>query len=154
MINKEEVHNLFKEYIDDKKFFIVDYSISSSNLIKLSVDGFDGVTIQDCVNISRLIEHNLDREKEDFELQVSSAGLSEAIKVQEQYFKNEGREMDIVLLSGEKVTGTMSNVNAESITLTYSKKEKVEGKKKKQLIEYTKEYRYDEISSARVNISF
>ena len=100
MIDKKTVIALAEERINelDKGLFIVDLAISSANDIKLFLDAEQSkVSIQDCVSVSRNIEHNLDREKEDFQLSVSSAGMDQPFKVHKQYVKNVGREVKVVL---------------------------------------------------------
>jgi ribosome maturation factor RimP len=105
MINKELVVKLAQERIDelDRGLFIVDVSISKSMVINLEIDKENGnVAIEDCVSVSRNVEHNLDREEEDFELHVSSAGLDKPLRVLPQFLKNVGREVEIVLVNGTK----------------------------------------------------
>ena len=96
----------------------------------------------------------LDREEEDFELQVSSPGLTESFKVKEQYIKNTGREIEVVTKSGEKLKGILKEAREEEIVLETSAREKVEGHKKKQLIVKEHIISYDEIKTAKVVISF
>src|SRR5690606_8963013 len=115
--------------------FIVDLRISDTNVISLEIDSeTGGVSIDDCVRVSRNIEHNLDREEQDFELSVSSAGLDKPLRVLKQYPKNIGRELKVKTVSGDKVEGVLTEADAEGIVLQTSRKERIEGKKKKELI--------------------
>ncbi len=153
MIDKRKVEKLVEEKLE-KDMFLVNISVSKSNAINIFVDGFDGVTIGKCVEISRHVEHALDRDEEDFELQVSSPGLTESFKIKEQYLKNIGRDIEVVTTSGEKITGELKKADAESISLESRRREKVEGHKKKQLVVKEHKLGYDEIKTARVVISF
>ena len=153
MIDKKRVEELVEEKLDEK-MFLVDVSVSKSNLINIFADSFDGLTIEQCKEISRHVENALDRDVEDFELQVSSPGLTEGFRVKEQFLKNIGREIELVLNSGDWLKGILESADKEKIMLKTSSREKIEGHKKKQLI--VKEYvlRYDEIKTAKVVISF
>jgi ribosome maturation factor RimP len=106
------------------------------------------------VEISRHLENSLDREEEDFELQVSSPGLTESFRVKEQYLKNAGREVEIVTADGTKRTGILKEVKPEFVLLETSAREKVEGHKKKQLVVKKHQIDYCDIKSVKVVVSF
>ncbi|MBO73037.1 MAG: ribosome assembly cofactor RimP, partial [Flavobacteriales bacterium] len=91
MIPESKIKELVQARIEGTKLFIVDINVSLSNKINVLIDGYDGVTISDCIDVSRGVEHNLDREAQDFELEVSSAGLDAPFAVSEQYKKNLGK---------------------------------------------------------------
>lgn len=153
MIEKTKVLKLVEEKLGDN-MFLVDVSVSKSNVIHVFVDSFEGLTIEQCIEISRHVEHNLDREEEDFELQVSSPGLTESFKVKEQYIKYNGKGVEVLTSDSVQLTGVMKDVDDEGITLETSKREKVEGHKKKQLIVKKHKLKFDEIKSAKAVISF
>ncbi len=153
MIDKEKVVKLVKEKLDDD-MFIVDIKVTTGNVIHVYVDGFEGMPIDQCVAISRNVEHNLDREEEDFELQVSSPGLTESFKVKEQYFKYTGKEIEVLTFENDKLEGLLKESDDEGIILETSEREKVEGHKKKQLVVREYNLKYDEIKSAKAVISF
>lgn len=135
--------------------FIVDISISATNVIHLELDKAEGyVSINECMSVSRNIEHNLDRESEDFELHVSSAGLDKPFRVLAQYTKNIGREVKVVTTDGKKMEGTLSAANEKEITLETSRKEKIEGKKKKELIVEQHVFPMNQIKETKIVISF
>lgn len=157
MIDKAKVIRLVEERMNelDEKMFLVEVSINERNIINVFIDSFDGVTIKQCISVSRNVEHNLDREEEDFELHVSSPGLSESFKVREQYIKYTNRNIEIVTsLSDKKLDGKLLEVNDTGIVLETSGREKVEGHKKKQLIVKKHSLKYDEIETAKAVISF
>jgi ribosome maturation factor RimP len=153
MMNKAKIAELVKEKLGERAF-LVDVQISASNVIRIFIDSFNGITIDKCVEISRYIENNFDREKEDFELQVSSPGLSESFKVKEQYLKNVGREVEIVTTEGDKLQGMLKEAKPDFIVIEAATREKVEGQKKKQLVVRERQIEYEDVKSAKVVVSF
>lgn len=153
MIDKAIVKRLVEERLDDK-MFLVEITVNERNVINVFVDSYDGLTIEQCVNISRHVEHSFDREEEDFELQVSSPGLSEKFKVKEQFYKYIGRSIDVVTVSDIELEGVLLSATEEEIILETSSREIVEGHKKKQLVVKQHHLKYDEIKSAKAVISF
>jgi ribosome maturation factor RimP len=153
MVDRSKIVELVKEQLDEK-MFLVDVEVSSSNVIRVTVDSYDGLTIDRCVEISRYIEKGLDRDREDFELQVSSPGLSGPFKVKEQYMKNAGRQVEITTIRGEKLTGLLKKATSDGMLLETSTQEKMEGHKKKQWIFKEHQLNYDDIKSAKVIITF
>ncbi len=153
MIDKAIVKSLVEERLDDK-MFLVEITVNERNVINIFVDSYDGLTIEQCISISRHVEHSFDREEEDFELQVSSPGLSEKFKVKEQFYKYAGRQVEIITSDDIKLEGVILEANEEGITLETSSREIPEGHKKKQLVIKQHNFKYDEIKSAKAVISF
>jgi len=153
MIDKSKVVKLVQEKLE-KGMFLVDVSVSKNNSISVFIDSVEGLPIEKCVEISRNIEHNLNRDEEDFDLQVSSPGLTEGFRVIEQYYKYQSKEVEIKTNQDLKLTGILKNVSENSVVIETSSREKVEGHKKKQLI--TKEHilNFNEIKSTKPVISF
>ncbi len=154
MALKEKVEELLQEAIQGKDIFLVDLKVTPSNSIQILVDTIEGITIDQCVEISRHIEHNLDRDEQDFELQVSSPGLDVPLKIFEQYKKNVGRELNIQLSEGKTIKGKLIKAEKNRITLETSKKERIEGRKKKQVIKEEHNVDLSDIISAKIIISF
>lgn len=157
MISKQKVRVLAEERIKDRdeRLFIVELTISASNVIRLELDKTEGnVSIEDCMSVSRNIEHNLDREDADFELHVSSAGLDKPLRVHAQYVKNIGRDLDVKLKSKEKTTGTLIAVDDAGVTLKREEKQLIEGKKKKELVVIENKIAFSDINEAKIVISF
>lgn len=157
MISKELVKELVLERIGelDNGLFIVDISISSANDISVELDKHEGgVSVQDCVSVSRNVEHNLDREEEDFSLSVSSAGLDKGLRVFDQYKKNVGRSLKLKLMDGSTMEGELIEAAEDGITVQTKRKETVEGKKKKELIIEDKKVPMQQIKEAKIVISF
>ncbi len=158
MITKKLVTDLALERIAerDEKLFIVELTISAAFVIRLEIDKTEGnVTIEDCVSVSRNIEHNLDREEVDFELHVSSAGLDKPLRVHQQYVKNIGRGLDVKLKSKEKMNGTLVEVSDKGIVLEREEKQLVDpNKKKKVLVTLRDEVAFSDINEAKIVITF
>ncbi|MBL4862889.1 MAG: ribosome assembly cofactor RimP, partial [Crocinitomicaceae bacterium] len=132
MISKKKVAGLIKERIEelDNGLFIVSLNISPANGIYVELDKYEGnVSVKDCMSVSRNVEHNLDREEQDFELHVSSAGLDKGLRVYPQYKKNIGRNVKVMLVEGGKLEGEMIDATPEQITIQTTRKERIEGKK-------------------------
>jgi ribosome maturation factor RimP len=154
MISKELIEDLVKQKIEGTDIYIVDISISASNKITIEIDKPDGILISDCLAISRQVENNLDREKDDFELMVSSPGIDQPFKILKQYQKYIGKKVSTKTNEGKKITGVLEEVNEEQIKLSEEVKEKVPGKSKK--IKVKKEYiiPFKEIKETKLVISF
>ncbi len=154
MITKDQINNLIEEKLKDEKLFLVEMDILPGNNIQIELDGPEGVTIKDCVDFSRQIEHNLDREEEDFELHVSSPGLDKPFRVFQQYEKNIGREVKVVPFEGNVIKGKLVEVDDNEITLEYSFKQRIEGKKKKETIVEQQKVLFTNIKETTIIISF
>ena len=153
MIDKAQIVSLVKEQLEDK-MFLVEIMVNERNVIDVFVDSFDGLPISKCVEISRHVEHSLDREEQDFELHVSSPGLTRAFKVREQYIKYTGRQIEVTTEEDKNLEGTLIETDDTYFVLETSSREKVEGHKKKQLIVKKHKLKYGEIKSAKAVISF
>ncbi len=153
MIDREIVKSLVEEMLDDK-MFVVEITVNERNVINVFVDSFEGLSIDQCIAISRHVEHSFDREEEDFELQVSSPGLTESFKVTQQFIKYIGRAIEVKNLDEEKLEGVILEADNDKFVLETSSLEKLEGQKKKQLVVKQHHLKYDEIKSAKAVISF
>ncbi|MHA7055973.1 ribosome assembly cofactor RimP [Aquimarina sp. M1] len=152
---KDKVQNLLEEALLERPtLFLIEQKMHPGNNIEVVIDGDDGVTVEDCIAVSRAIEHNLDREEEDFSLQVMSAGVSEGLTHKRQYKKNIGRKLKIKTEDKETIEGELTSVTDDTITLVWKTREpKPVGKGK---ITVTKEasVSYNEILEAKVIITF
>lgn len=153
MIDQRKITQLVEEKLTDEQF-IVSVDVSPSNQISILVDSFSGLTIDHCVKLSRHIEGNLDREIEDFELQVSSAGLGEPFKIRQQFEKNKGKEVQVILANGMKLEGVLTKIDQTGFELETSKRQKVEGHKKKQLITKIHRIEFDQAKIVKNSIKF
>ncbi len=135
--------------------FIVDISVSKDNDIVLTIESENSkIELEDCVSLSRFFETKFDREVEDYSLTVSSAGLDQPFKVFRQYLKALGTKVEVSLKGGKKMVAVLEAADEESITLKYSAKEAVEGKKKKELVEHVDRYTMDQVNAVRPFIEF
>ncbi|MDD4107592.1 MAG: ribosome assembly cofactor RimP [Prolixibacteraceae bacterium] len=153
MAEKEKIVELVKGQLTEN-MFLVDVIVNPSNSIQALVDSLNGVTIDECVKISRYLEQQLDRDKEDFSLEVSSPGLTEPFKVREQYLKNTGRNVKILTITGDEMNGELKEATDDFVVIVQKKKEKVEGYKKKQLIIKENKLKYEDIRSAKIIVTF
>ena len=135
--------------------FIVDVSVSKDNDITLTVESENGtIELDDCVSISRYFETKFDREVEDYSLTVSSAGLDQPFKVYRQFLKAVGTKVEVSLKGGKKMVAVLEAADEESITLKYSAKEAVEGKKKKEIVEHVDRFTMDQVNAVKPFIEF
>lgn len=157
MISKKKVEELILERIAelDNGLFIVSLTISASNVINVELDKYEGnVSVDDCIRVSRNVEHNLDREEVDFELSVSSAGLDKGLRVFPQYTKNIGREVKVKLNAGGAIQGELVAAEPDQITVRTERKERIEGKKKKETIIEDHLLKMEQIKETKIVISF
>lgn len=134
MRSKEEVIEAVNSLIDGKEIFLVDVKVSTSSVIEVYIDGMQGVNVEKCIQVSRELETILDREKEDFELTVGSAGIGVPFRVDGQFYKNIGSEVDVKPVKGTPFKGVLMAFDGINVTLQVEEKVAVEGKKKKETI--------------------
>lgn len=126
MITEGQITSLVEEKIEGTEMFLVDVKVLPSNRIKVFVDALEGVNVKSCVDVSRHIEGSLDREEEDFELEVSSPGLTEPFQHPLQYKKNVGREVKVTTTDGNSVKGELLEFSENAVTVKPEKKKKKE----------------------------
>ena len=145
MIEKETVRSLVNQWLEGKEYFLTDLSVSPDNRIVVEIDHKEGVWIDDCVNLSRYIDQHLNRDVEDYELEVGSAGIGQPFKVLQQYLNHVGEEVEVITIGGENLRGILAEANAEGITLTVTRKVKEEGMKRPKMVEQQEAFTYDQI---------
>ena len=154
-MNVSEIIDAINDEIVARGCFIVDVSVSKDNDIVLTIESEAGkIELDDCVSLSRFFETKFDREVEDYSLTVSSAGLDQPFKVLRQYLKAVGSKVEVSLKGGKKMVAVLEQADEESVTLRYSVKEAVEGKKKKELVEHVDRFTMDQVNAVRPFISF
>ena len=146
MIEKIKILELVNSALEGSDKFLVNLKITPDNRIFVDIDGDNGVTIDDCIELSRTIEGQLNRDEEDFELNVGSAGADMPLKLTRQYRKNVGRELEVVTVDGEHAEGTLEDAGEEGIVL------RTAGTKKQPA--ETLRFAYRDIKSARVMVRF
>ena len=154
MIDRQKVVELANEWLADKEYFLVDVIITKDDKITVEIDHAEGVWIEDCAELSRHIESGLSRDSEDYELEVGSAGLGQPFKVVQQYKNHIGLEVEVLGKDGKKYKGILKDVSDEDFVLSMTKKEKVEGVKRPQLVEVALKFTFDEVKYTKYIIKF
>lgn len=154
MIDKELIKGIAEPFFETNTMFLVDVLVRPGNLIVIEVDSDEGVSIDDCIALSRHIESQLDREIEDFELEVGSAGVTSPLKIPRQYKKNEGNEVEVLTLKGQKLSGVLKSSDDNGFTLTVTKLVKPEGAKKKIAVDEDFSFGYNEVKYTKYLIRF
>ena len=154
MINKDTVRSIVEEWLDGKEYFLVNIEISPDDRIVVEIDHADGVWIEDCVELSRFIEDHLSRDEEDYELEVGSAGLGQPFKVAQQYHCFVGKDVEVLDADGKKYKGVLKAVEGNDFTVTVQEKQKVEGKKRPQLVETDYTFQMDKVKYTKYLINF
>ncbi|MFD0932605.1 ribosome assembly cofactor RimP [Psychroflexus salinarum] len=153
-LEKEQIMALVKEGLqEDESLFLIDLQISGGNNIKVIIDGDRDLSISDCVNISRAIEHNLDREIEDFSLEVASCGATEPLKYPRQYQKNVGRKLSVTT-GEETIDADLIGIEDNKIHLKWVAKEPKPVGKGKHKVQKEAKIAFDDIVKAQVIINF
>ena len=154
-MNVTEIIDAINGEIVARGLYIVDVFSSKDNDIEVTIESEEGIVeLDDCVGVSRFFETCFDREKEDYSLIVTSAGLDLPFKVLKQYLKAVGTKVEVQLKGGRKMVALLESADEESITLKYSAKEAVEGKKKKELVEHVDRFTMDQVNAVRPYIEF
>ncbi len=154
MIEKNKVKELALEWLEGKEYFLVDTSVDKENKITVEIDHRDGVWIEDCCELSRWIEEHLDRDVEDFELEVGSAGIGQPLKVLQQYVNSIGYDVEVMTAEGKRLEGMMKSADADGFVVTVIEKQRVEGKKRPQLVEVDKAFGYGDVKWVKNIIDF
>lgn len=154
MIDKSVVKELVEDWLQDKDYFLVDVEVSKDDKIVVEIDHADGVWIEDCVELSRYIEDRLDRDDEDYELEVGSAGLGQPFKVLQQYVNFIGKEVEVLDGDGLKYRGVLKSVDGNDFVVTVDEKVKVEGKKRPELQAVDHTFQMDKVKYTKYLINF
>ncbi|MBF6609608.1 MAG: ribosome assembly cofactor RimP [Chryseobacterium sp.] len=152
---KKKIERLLEDFLENREdLFLIDLKISANDDVTIVLDGDEGVTLQDCLDASRAVEFNMDREAHDFSLQVMSAGLSEPLSRPRQFKKNIGRPLEIILLNDIRIEGELTKVEEDSITLLLRYRKPKEVGKGKIDVEEEKIIHFQDIKKALVTIKF
>lgn len=154
MIEKKTICELVEEWLKDKDYFLVEVTVSPDDKIVVEIDHKDGVWIEDCVDLSRYIESRLNRDAEDFELEVGSAGIGQPFKVLQQYINHIGEEVEVLTNDGRKLSGVLKEADERHFIVTVQKKVKEEGMKRPKMVDEDLNFAYEEIKYTKYLISF
>ena len=151
---KEQVEQLVKAALDENPtLFLMDLSIGGDNTIRILLDGDEGVSLQACMEVSRKVEHNLDREENDFSLEVSSCGVGSPLTLPRQFKKNVERKLEVIDSKDKLVQGTLTTVTEDSFTLEWKAREPKPIGKGKVTVTKTREFKYGSFKNAKVIVS-
>ncbi len=154
MIDKSKVETIVNEWLVGKDYFLTDISVSPDDRIVVEIDHKEGVWIDDCVQLSQYIEARLDRDTEDYELEVGSAGIGQPFKVHRQYENHIGEQVEVLTDAGEKLKGTLKEVSDGNFTVTTRVKFKPEGAKRAKMIDEDRTMAYTDVKFTRAVINF
>lgn len=154
-MNVSDIIDAMTGEIVARGLYIVDVFVSKDNDVEITVESEEGIVeIGDCAAVSRIFESKFDREKEDYSITVSSAGLDQPFRILKQFRKAVGSKVEVQLKGGRKLVAALTEADAEGITLRYSAREAVEGKKKKETVEHEDRFPMDSVNSVRPFIEF
>ncbi len=154
MIDKNVVENLVNQWLEGKEYFLVDIEISRDDRVVVEIDHADGVWIEDCVDLSRFIEDNLNRDEEDYELEVGSAGLGQPFKVKQQYINFVGKDVEVLDADGKKWKGLLKSVDGDNFVVSVKEKVKKEGVKRPVLEDVDHTFDMNNVKYTKYLISF
>ena len=152
MISKDIVIQAVTDYLQDTDYFLISINVSPENQILVEIDSCTGVSLDFCVLLNRHIQTKLDRDIEDYELDVCSAGLTEPFKILRQYEKNIGNDVEVLTLDGKKLKGILKNAEQEFFTVTIEKAIKPEGAKRKTIVSEDVVLKYNEIKYTKYDL--
>ena len=154
MISKDSIYQEIEKFLIDTDYYLVDVKNTPDNRISVEIDSFQGVSIEFCMKLNKQIEAQFDREVEDYELEVSSAGLTEPFKVLKQYQKNIGNEVEVLTKTNIKFNGLLKEADENKFILEIEKLEKPIGSKRKIIVNETITFTYEEIKTTKYIIRF
>jgi ribosome maturation factor RimP len=153
-VDISKIDAIVEDFARGTDLFLVEVKATPAGEIEVIVDSDTAVSIDQCVSLSRTIEAAFDRDVEDFELSVGSAGIGQPLKLARQYRKTVGRSVEVVMKDGMKYVGVLESVGDEAITLVWEEKQLVEGKKRRQTVEVRKEFPLGAVKSTRQQLLF
>lgn len=154
MIEREQVVEIIEGHLENTTLFLVDVVVRPGNTIIVEIDSDDAIGVDDCVELSRYVESKLDREVEDYELEVGSAGLTSPFKIPRQYQKNIGNEVEVLTKGGQKLSGVLESATENGFSIVVSKMVKPEGAKKKVAVEEELSFGYEDVKYTKYIIRF
>ena len=154
MIDCKKIIGIANRKLAESELFVVDCTCSPANEIELLIDSETSVDIDACVELSRAIEAEMDRDQEDFSLTVASAGIGSELKDLRQFRKLIGKSVEVLLKNGTKILARLDEANEQGITISYEEKQAVEGKKRKQTVLVCRSYPFDEIKYTKEYLDF
>ena len=154
MIERNAVKTVVEEWLSGNDYFLVDVTFTPDDRIVVEIDHADGLWIEDCAELSRFMQERLGDELGDYELEVGSAGIGQPFKVEQQYLNHIGKDVEVLDAEGKKVQGVLKQVDGRNFVVTVKEKQKLEGKKRPQLVDVDKTFNMDNIKYTKYLLSF
>ena len=154
MIDTNKVIEIAERHLAGSDMFVVECKSTPMGEIELLIDSDTAVKLEDCAALNRAIEAELDREVEDYSLMVASAGIGSELKLLRQYHKILGSSVEVLLRDGIKILAKLDDANEEGIAISYEEKQLLEGKKRKQTVQVTKSYAWEDIRYVKEYLDF
>ena len=154
MIEKQSLSQFIEKQLEGTPLFLVDVKVSAGNDIEVEIDSEEPVSIDACERLTRAIEAEFDRDKEDYNLEVGSAGLTSPFKVKKQYAKHVGHEVEVVTSEGKKFVGVLRHADEDSFTIESQEKVKKEGMKRPVIEVIERSFPYNEIKKTNSLLKF
>ena len=154
MIERNTVKTVVEEWLSGNDYFLVDVTFTPDDRIVVEIDHADGVWIEDCAELSRFMQERFGDELGDYELEVGSAGIGQPFKVEQQYVNHIGKDVEVLDAEGKKVQGVLKQVDGRNFVVSVKEKQKLEGKKRPQLVEVDKTFNMDNIKYTKYLLSF
>ncbi len=154
MIDNNVVRTIVEEWLQKGDYFLVDVNITPDNRIVIEIDHADGVWIEDCAELSRLLQERLGNELDEYELEVGSAGIGQPFKVARQYENHIGKEVEVLTADGRKTQGLLKSVDGSSFVVTVKEKQKVEGKKRPVIADVDHTFDMNNVKYTKYLLSF
>ena len=154
MLDAAEIRSFIEQDLADSDYFLVDVKVKPDNLIEVEIDSDLPVSIDECERLTRAIESHFDRDKEDYTLEVGSAGITSPFKVKRQYLKYIGQEVEVVKKDGKKLSGVLKSANDDQFTIAVKEKVKKPEAKRPVIEEVDYTFPYEEIKQTKYILKF
>ncbi len=154
MINESVVKSVVNEWLESNEYFLVDLTLTPDGRIVIEIDHADGVWIEDCAALSRLLQERLGEELGEYELEVGSAGIGQPFKVAQQYVNHIGKAVEVLAADGKKFQGMLKSVDGEQFVVTVKEKHVPEGKKRPVMVDVDKDFNMNNIKYTKYLLSF
>ncbi len=154
MIDKSVVTSVVNEWLESNEYFLVDVNLTPDGRIIIEIDHADGVWIEDCAALSRLLQERLGDELGEYELEVGSAGIGQPFKVAQQYTNHVGKAVEVLTAEGKKWQGILTSVDGEDFVVTVKEKQIPEGKKRPVMVEVDKNFNMNNVKYTKYLLSF
>ncbi len=154
MINESIVRNVVNEWLEGNEYFLVDLTLTPDGRIVIEIDHADGVWIEDCAALSRMLQERLGEELDEYELEVGSAGIGQPFKVAQQYLNHVGKAVEVLAKDGKKYQGTLTAVDGEEFTVIVKEKQVPEGKKRPVMVDVEKTFTMNGVKHTKYLLNF